>query len=444
MSVKILLGGVLATVAAISFSNAGLVAQSPQVPASDLTPRSIKAVAYPVGGGDTKVDLEGTALGAGASGEAKVEARPTVTRVEAVIKNLPPSTKVGTEFLAYVLWAVSPEGRTENLGEVRPKPNGEATLKATTPLQTFSLVVTAEPYPAVRLPSEMLVLENQVRKSTKGRLMVVENYHLMKRSQYQQMDNPLALSIDLKQAPIELYQARNAVLIAKSRGAETHAAEIFSRAKGGLDLAENALARKAKQQDIISYARQATQASEDARALTAERVEAARIASERAAAAAQAKAAAEAKAAQEAALAKQRADQEARLQAELAAAREAQLKAEAAAREAQAAREADQLKAEAAAREAAVREASARAEAESAAREASARAEAERARLAAEALRGQLLEQLGRILETRDTTRGLIVTMADVLFDSGRYELRAPTRESLARLSGVVLAHPGL
>src|SRR5688572_15529132 len=317
MSVKILLGSMLAAVAVVSFTNAELRAQSPQGPASDLTARSVKAVVYQVGGGDTKVDLLGTTLGGGASGEAKVEARPTLTMVEVAIEDLPPSTKVGTEFLAYVLWAVSPEGRADNLGEVRPKPNGEASLKATTPLQTFSLFVTAEPYPAVRVPSEMLVLENEVRKNTKGRLMVVDNYQLMKRSQYQKLDNPLALSLDLKQAPLEMYQARNAVDIARSRGAETHAPEIFSKAKGGLELAENALARKAKQQDIISLARQAIQASEDARALTAERVEEARIASERAAAAAQAKAAAEAKAEQEAAVARQRAAEEARLQAEL-------------------------------------------------------------------------------------------------------------------------------
>jgi outer membrane protein OmpA-like peptidoglycan-associated protein len=196
--------------------------------------------------------------------------------------------------------------------------------------------------------------------------------------------------------------------------------------------------------------------------VTAERVEAERVAGERAAAAARAKSAAEAKAAQEAAvakqradqeaavakqraeqevaLAKQRADQEAKLQAELAAAREAQLKSEAQAREAQ-------LQATAAATEAAAREAAARAEAERAAseaREASAKAEAERARLAAEKLRAQLLDQFNRVLETKDTPRGLVITIADVLFDTGKYDLRPPTREALARLSGIVLAHPGL
>ena len=212
------------------------------------------------------------------------------------------------------------------------------------------------------------------------------------------------------------------------------------------------LARRTRRK-IISLARQTTQSSEDARALTAERQDQERIAAERAAAAATAKAEAEAKAASEAAAAKQRADAEAGRQAELAAAREAQLKAETAATQAAAAqREAllkaaaaareSELKLEAAAQEAAEREARIAAEAESAAREASAKAEAERARGAAEALRAQLLEQFNRILETRDSVRGLVITMADVLFDTGKYELRPPTREALARLSGIVLAHP--
>ena len=212
-------------------------------------------------------------------------------------------TPLGTEFLAYVVWAVSPEGRAVNLGEVRPNGDGEGELKATTQFQSFSLFVTAEPYASVRLPSEMLVLENDIRKGTKGRLFVVDNYKLMKRSQYQKRDNPLALSLDLKNVPLEMYQARNAVEIAKTRGAEQYAPEIFSKAEGGLELAEHALARKANRKEIISLARQTTQSSEDARALTAERQEQERIAAERAAAAATAKAEAEAKAAADAAAA---------------------------------------------------------------------------------------------------------------------------------------------
>jgi outer membrane protein OmpA-like peptidoglycan-associated protein len=435
------------------------LAQSAQAPpASDVTGRSIKAIGYQVGGGDTTVDLKDTGLIPGATGEAKVEAKASVTTLEAKVRGLKIPTPLGTEFLAYVLWAVSPEGRAVNLGEVRPNDDGQGELKVTTQLQSFSLFVTAEPYSSVRLPSEMVVLENDVRRNTKGRLFVVNDYKLMRRSQYQKRDNPLALSLDLKNVPVEMYQARNAVEIARSRGAEKYAPEIFSKAQGGLELAEAALARKANKRDIISLARQTTQSSEDARSLTAERVEQERIATERAAAAAKAKAEAEAKAAAAAAVAKERAEVEARRQAELAAAREAQLKAEAAARQAEAAQREtllkaaadareNQLRLEAAAKEAAEREAriaAETAEAESAAREAAARAEAERARAAAETLRAQLLEQFNRILETRDTVRGLVITMADVLFDTGKYELRPPTREALARLSGIVLAHQGL
>jgi outer membrane protein OmpA-like peptidoglycan-associated protein len=410
------------------------------LPASDVTGRSIKAIGYQVGGGGTTVDLKSASLLPGASGEAKVEAKASVTTVEAKVRGLKIPTPLGPEFLAYVVWAVSPEGRAVNLGEIRPNDDGQGELKVTTQLQSFSLFVTAEPYASVRLPSEMLVLENDVRQSTKGRLFVVDDYKLMKRSQYQKRDNPLALTLDLKNVPLEMYQARNAMEIAKSRGAEKYAPEILSKAQGGLDLAENALRRKASKKEIISLARQTTQSSEDARALTAERQEQERVATERAAAAAKAKAEAEAKAAAEAAEAKRRADAEAQRQAELAAAREAQLKAEAAAKQAEAARQEAVLRANAAAE----REAKIAAEAESAAREASARAEAERARAAAEALRAQLLEQFNRILETRDSDRGLVITMADVLFDTGKYELRQPTREALARLSGIVLAHPGL
>jgi outer membrane protein OmpA-like peptidoglycan-associated protein len=280
----------------------------------------------------------------------------------------------------------------------------------------------------------MLILENDVRENTKGRLFVVDNYKLMRRNQYQVRENPLALSLDLKNVPLEMYQARNAVEIARTQGASKYAPEIFSKAEGGLALAENALTRKSK--DLVSLARQTAQSSEDARSLTAERKEQERIAAEQAAAAAKAKAEAEAKAAAEAALVQQRTQEEARRQAELAAAREAQLRAEAAARDAEAARQEAQLRAEAAARDAAAREAQIQSE--------QARAEAERARKAAEELRARLLEQFNRIMETRDSARGLVVTMADVLFDTGKYDLRPPTREALARLSGIALAHPGL
>lgn len=414
---------VAAGIIAASSWTAGTIlhAQQPAAPTSAQTGRTINAIGYPVGGGATTVDFKETGLLSPLSGTAKVAAKPGVTNVEVNIQGLESPTELGAEFLTYVLWAVSPDGRAINLGGI-PVNNGKGALKTTTQLQTFSLFVTAEPYSTVRQPSEMLVLENVLRKGTKGKVFPVNNYPLMKRAQYQKLGNPLALTPDLKNVPLEMYEARNAVEIAKARRADQYAPEVLSKAEGGLRIAERALAHKADRKEIISLARQASQFAEDARALSVERQETERIEAERAAAAAKAKAQAEAEA-------QRKADEESKRQAELAAAREAQLKAEAAAREAQAEIAAAKAKAEADA----IR-----------AKEEAARADAERARKATNDLRAQLLDQFNRILETRESARGLVITMADVLFDTGRYNLRPDTREKLARLSGIMLAHSGL
>ena len=373
--------------------------------------RSVTAVGYQVGGGGTKVDLKGSGPLPGASGDAKVEAKKGITNIEVNVKHLAQPGRLANEFLTYVLWAVSPDGRTLNLGEIQVNNSGNGGIKATTQLQTFSLFVTAEPYFAVTHPSELLVLENSPRKSTKGKIFVVNDYPLLERRQYEKLGNPLALTMDLKHVPLEMYEARNSVEIAKSHGAEKYAPEILTKAEGSLKMAENLLARKASKKEIISAARQTVGFSEDARALAVKRQVAEKIEQERQAAAAKARAEAEAKAAAQAAEAKRQAEQEAQRQAELAAAREAQLKAQAEATKA---------------------------------REEAARTEAERARKAAEALRAQLMDQLNAVLETRDTPRGLVVTMADVLFDVGKYNLRPEARERLARLSGIISSHPGL
>ncbi len=426
--------------------SAGVASAKPQQEASpsQLVSKSTTAIGYRVGGGSTKVDLRAASAAPQASGEAKVEAKKGITNIEASVRGLDSPSKLGTEFLTYVLWVVSPDGSSSNVGEVLVNNSGDGELKATTQLQTFSLLVTAEPYFAVRQPSEMVVLENAQRKDTKGRVFSVKEYKLMKRAQYEKMGNPLALAPDLKNVPLEMYEARNAVEIARSRGAEKYAPEIFAKADSGLKTAETALARKANKKEIISHARSTVQFAEDARALAAQRQQEERIAMERDAAAAKAKAEAEAKAAAEAAEAKRRADEEARRQAELASAKQAQMKAEADAAAVKAKAEADAAAAKAKA-EADAAAAKAKSEADALKeKEEAAKAEAERARQAAEQLRSQLLAQLNRILETRDTSRGLVVTMADVLFDTGKYELRQPTREKLARLSGIILSHPGL
>ena len=397
--------------------------QSPRTePASDLTTRSVKAIGYKVNGGSTKVDLTPTDLMPQAIGEAKVEAKTGATSIEVSLKNMQQPSKLGAEFLTYVLWAVTPDGRAGNTGEIVINKNGEGKLEATTPAQTFALIVTAEPYSLVRVPSEMVVLENETRKNTKGQIFPVNDFKLMKRAQYAKLGNPLAMTPDLKTVPLEVYEARNAVDIARSRGADKDAPEIFSKAASSLQKTENALTSKADKKQIISTARETIQFAEDARALAAQRQEEARIKAERDAAAAKATADAEAKAATEAAEAKRKADEEAQRQAELSAAKQAQMRAEADAAAVRAQAEQDALKA----------------------KEQAANADAERARQQANALRAQLLEQFNRILETRDTPRGLVVNMGDVLFDFGKYNLRSEAREKLARLSGIVLGHPGL
>ena len=404
-----------------------------KVPDSSVVSKSVKAIGYRVGGGSTKVDLKGTDLMPQATGEIKVAAKAGATNIDVKIKEMTQPSKLGAEFLTYVLWVVTPDGRTGNTGEILINENGEGKLNATTPGQTFAMIVTAEPYFAVRTPSEMVVLENDTRKNTKGEIFPVNGFKLMRRAQYEKLGNPLAMTPDIERVPLQVYEARNAVDIAKSRGAEKDAPEIFTKASASLQMTENALTGNADKKDIISKARQAIQFAEDARALAAQRQEAARITAEREAAAAKARGEAEARAAQEAAETKRKADEETKRQAELAAAKEAQMKAEAEAAAAKAKAEADAAAAKAKAQEDALK-----------AKEEAARADAERVRQAAIALRTQLLDQLNRILETRDTPRGLVVNMGDVLFDFGKYDLRPEAREKLAKLSGIVLAHSGL
>jgi outer membrane protein OmpA-like peptidoglycan-associated protein len=368
-----------------------------------------------------------------AKGEAKIEARQGATSIEAKVEDLLQPTTFGAEFLTYVLWAVSTEGQTANLGEVQINKNGDGKLKASTQMQVFSLIVTAEPYFAVRAPSELVVLENQMRKDTKARMFPVQKYSLMERGRYQKLGNPLALSLDLKNVPLEMYQARNAIEIAKMSGSEKYAPEIFAKAQASLRMAETALAKKAKKKEIISTARQTVQFSEDARTLSVQRQQEARLANERRAA--------------------EKAERQAREQAEqekLGRARAEAERAEALLEQEKAKRmAAEELSrrttAEAESRRALEVEAQAK-RAEMAARKAAEEAELQRSMAEKEKaqLRAKLLKQFSMVLETRDTERGLVVNMSDVLFDTGKYTLRQEAREKLARIAGILLNYPDL
>ena len=240
--------------------------------------------------------------------------------------------------------------------------------------------------------------------------------------QLEHRKNPLALAPDLKKVPLDMYEARNAVDIAKSQKAEQYAPDVFAKATSSLQQAENALSSNSDKSQIITTARQTIQFAEDARALSAERQEAERIQKEKDAAAAAA-----------AAKAKAEADAEAQRQAELTAAKEAQMKAEADAASAR-----QQAAANAAAQKATMEQAALQA------KEQAARDEAARAQAATAALRAQLLQQLNEVLQTTDTPRGLVVNMADVLFETGKYALSQDAKLKLAKLSGIIQAHPGL
>jgi outer membrane protein OmpA-like peptidoglycan-associated protein len=390
-----------------------------QIPEADVISRSIKAIGYEVGGGSTKVIFIGTTAAPNSSGEAKVDAKKAGTDIDLKVKGMPQPTSLGAEFLTYVLWTITPDGSTNNLGEVPIDKNGEGKLSVSTQSQTFAMIVTAEPYFAVSLPSEVVVLQNDTKKNTKGKIFPDNSYKLMKRTQYAKLGNPLALTPDLKNVPLAMYEARNAVDIAKSQGAPQYAADIYGKATSSLQQAENALSSKADKDQIITIARQTIQFAEDSRALSAERQEAERIQKEKDAAAAEAAA----KAKEEA---DARAATEAQRQAELNAAKQAQMQAEA---DAAAARQKAAADAQAAALQA---------------KEQAAREDAERARAATAALRKQLLDQLNSVLQTTDTPRGLVVNMADVLFAFGKYDLKPDAQLKLAKLAGIIQAHPGL
>jgi len=449
-----------------------------------VTSRTAKAVNYQHRSGATKVDFRGTELLPKARGEAKVEGKQGYIEIEVEFDDLQAANKNGSEYLTYVLWAITPEGRTANLGEILL--NGtKSKLNVTTELQVFGLVVTAEPYFSVTRPSDLIVMENVVRADTRGKIEEIEaKYELLQRGQYQRLSNPLALKAD-PNVPLELYEARNAVQIARAVGADRFAAESFQKAEKSLAQAEAYQARKAGRKPVTMTAREAVQTAEDARAIAVKRQEEEALATERRLSAErEGRAESDKLAAQtetdrvtrdaEAARLKAQADAE-RMAGEAEAARlKAQAEADRITREkdaqtAAALAEADRLKREGDARTAAAaaeadrlrlqNEATALAAAseadrlkrENEAQKAANQADLDRAardRAQAEAekaeLRARLLAQFNAILQTRDTARGLIVNMSDVLFDTAKSSLRPIAREKLAKVAGIVSGHPGL
>src|SRR5579864_2883375 len=413
--------------------------------------RTTKAINYNHRSGATRIGFRGTTLMPAARGEAKVESKQGVIKIDAQMERLDPATMFGPEYLTYVMWAITPEGRATNVGEVLLS-GGKTKLDATTELQSFGLIVTAEPYFAVTQPSDVVVMENFVREDTTGTIEQVDaKFELLQRGQYTLNVNPSELKplrLDRK-VPLELYEARNAVQIARWTGAEQYAAETFQKAVQGLENAEGYLQGKAGKKPIGTVAREAVQMAEDARIITVKRIAEEQLAAERQAGAGRELRAEASRVAAQSETDRVKRDAE---QARLKAQADAEgAKHEHDARIAADRNEADRLKRENDAKTAAAQAEAARLKQENDAQRASSQADLDRAaRDKAQAetekaeLRAQLLSQFNLILQTRDTARGLIVNMSDVLFDTAKYSLRPLAREKLAKVAGIVSGHPGL
>jgi len=380
--------------------------------------RTVRAINYRHRSGATDIDFAGTTLLPSADGKAKVRSKRGTLEVEAQFGNLRSPATFGNEYLTYVLWAISPEGRAVNLGEVLVGGNDRSKLTATTDLQAFALIVTAEPYYAVRQPSNLVVLENVVQADTKGTSEAVEaKYELMERGGYFPTGYTFD-AVDLNgNLPLEFYEARNALRIAKSEGAETYAGESYRHAVELMRSADDdALRNPNERKPLIAASREAVQTAEDAREIAVKRIAEDRKANElRASSDAQAKAQADA-------YASTRLKEQAQTDA---------ANAQAAAAKAQSDNAANQTAAAAAI-------GAAQADANQA-RQGERQAIGDKA-----AMRAKLSEQLNLILETRDSARGLIVSMSDVLFDTGQYSLKPGAREKLAKVAGILVSYPGL
>ena len=422
--------------------------------------RSVQAVNYQHRSGSSKLDFAGTNLMPSAHGMAEINSKRGSIAIQAEFGDLQKPTTFGNEYLTYVLWAISPEGRAVNLGEVLLGGNHRSKLNVTTDLQAFALIVTAEPYYAVRQPSNVVILENVVREETKGTTEAVNaKYELMERGGYIPTGykfDPVILNVKL---PLEFFEARNAVRIAQSEGAEQYAPDSYQHAIQLMNNADSeATSKHIDKKPLIAVSREAVQTAEDARAIAVKKMDDVRLANERQDSAdAQARSQAQADDATR---------QKAQAESDTARAKAAKLQAESDAANAQAANAQAQSDASKARNDAADAQAAtakaqadmANSQAASASALSAAQADAEQSRLAAQqanltaqqaetdkaAMRAKLSEQLNSILQTRDSARGLIVSMSDVLFDTGKYSLKPGAREKLAKVAGILLAYPGL
>ena len=371
----------------------------------EVVGRDIPAINYFHRSGSTKIGFQGTSLLPQGKGSATVESRRGRMVIDAKFEGLVPANSFGEEYLTYVLWAITPDGRPINLGEILPD-GSKSSIAVTTDLQTYGLIITAEPYFAVTMPSDLVVMQNYVlHEKTQGIIEQI-NAHtsLLPRGAYTQTAGQHSVLHPITRndkSPLELYEAINAVQIAQANGADKYAADSFAGAQQDLTNAQAMDAKKSERKQEITYAREAVQAAEDARIITIRK--------------------------------KQAQDREQAQQAKNDAEKAALQAQEAAQQQATRRAQADAQAAEAEARAAEARAAQQHAE-----------QSAQQATQQTEQMRERLKDQLNQVLATRETARGLIVNMSDVLFDFNKYTLKSEAREKLAKVSGILLAYPGL
>lgn len=388
----------------------------------NVVQRNLDAVNYLHRSGKTKLDMSGTQLLPSAKGSAEVDSDKGRITINLDVQGLSPANGFGQEYLTYVLWAITPDGSPENLGEVLPTGgNRSAKMQVTSALQSFGLIITAEPYFAVKVPSDVVVMENHIIEGkTNGVLEKVNaHYTLLPKGLYAQTEGANTVFRPItrdEHSPLELYEAHNAYNIAVLAGADKYAPDIMAKVRTSLQNADDMDRAKHRDEKMqITIAREAVQRAEDARIVALRKKE-----QERQQAQIDAREAAQ----QQAAQAQQQA-----MQAQMAAQQQA-------------------MNAERA-RAAADREAAERARAEIAAASANAAAADSAAKAAAAqqsvvAMREKLRNQLNAVLATQETARGLVVTVGDVLFDTGKSTLKQDAQISLAKVSVILQQYPDL
>ncbi|MDQ5844586.1 MAG: OmpA family protein [Acidobacteriota bacterium] len=225
-------------------------------------PRSTTAVTYPLDE-TIEVKFRGTTLLPRLKGEAKVKrAARRGTRVELAIDNLPRAHELGGIYTTFVLWAVSPDGRVDNLGEIKRggSPFIASKLDVTTPLQTFALIMTAEPHFLMKIPSRMVVLENlPPRRPGNSQVETMNVQYIGNSSDYfNDRRVPQIATSDYRDIPVSLLGARQALNLARFAGGQQDAPQELQVAEDDLRAAEKALRFNQPADEVDVLARKAT------------------------------------------------------------------------------------------------------------------------------------------------------------------------------------------